>query len=384
MTSPWQLWLLWGFAVGIGTGSLALVFGAIVANRWFVRHRGVVIGVFSAASSTGQLVFLPGDRRPRRRPRMAVRGGPGRRLRPAPGARRARCCCATPPPTSAPRRTARTRHRPVPRPRAAPGRGAAALALDDAARLLAQRHVLDPGRHLLDLRLVDQRPDRHPLHPGGPRPRHARDDQRDAAGADRRLRHHRHRRQRLADRPGRQPLPAVRLLRLPRPLAAARADAPRPRTSSPACSSSSCSTGSTGWRPSRRRWRCAASTSGSSGPASSSAGCSPPTWSAPGSQRASRLDPHHPGRLPDGLAHRGRSVPAAAGAACWCRDAGPRVRLRQADPIWRTPRASVKIVRLLRRVAGVHHILTTESRLTCTSRWFLCGRTEPRDPIGPV
>lgn len=59
MTSPWQLWVLWGIAVGIGTGSLALVFGAIVANRWFERNRGVVIGVFSAASSTGQLVFLP-------------------------------------------------------------------------------------------------------------------------------------------------------------------------------------------------------------------------------------------------------------------------------------------------------------------------------------
>lgn len=59
MTEAWQLWLLWGFAVGIGTGALALVFGAIVANRWFVRHRGLVVGVFSAASSTGQLVFLP-------------------------------------------------------------------------------------------------------------------------------------------------------------------------------------------------------------------------------------------------------------------------------------------------------------------------------------
>jgi MFS family permease len=59
MTQAWQLWVLWGFAVGIGTGALALVFGAIVANRWFVAHRGVVIGVFSAASSTGQLVFLP-------------------------------------------------------------------------------------------------------------------------------------------------------------------------------------------------------------------------------------------------------------------------------------------------------------------------------------
>ena len=59
MTQAWQLWLLWGLAVGIGTGSVALVLGAIVANRWFVRHRGLVMGLFSAASSTGQLVFLP-------------------------------------------------------------------------------------------------------------------------------------------------------------------------------------------------------------------------------------------------------------------------------------------------------------------------------------
>ncbi len=59
MTSAWQLWVLWGLAVGVGTGSLALVFGAIVATRWFERHRGLVVGIFSAASSTGQLVFLP-------------------------------------------------------------------------------------------------------------------------------------------------------------------------------------------------------------------------------------------------------------------------------------------------------------------------------------
>jgi sugar phosphate permease len=59
MTRPWQLWLLWGLPVGVGTGAMALVLGAIVANRWFVRHRGLVTGLFSAASSTGQLVFLP-------------------------------------------------------------------------------------------------------------------------------------------------------------------------------------------------------------------------------------------------------------------------------------------------------------------------------------
>jgi MFS family permease len=59
MTEPWQLWLLWGVAIGVGTGCLALVFGAVVANRWFVRHRGLVMGFFSAASAAGQLAFLP-------------------------------------------------------------------------------------------------------------------------------------------------------------------------------------------------------------------------------------------------------------------------------------------------------------------------------------
>jgi MFS family permease len=59
MTSAWQLWFLWGVPIGVGTGAMALVFGAIIANRWFVKHRGLVTGVFSAASSTGQLIFLP-------------------------------------------------------------------------------------------------------------------------------------------------------------------------------------------------------------------------------------------------------------------------------------------------------------------------------------
>lgn len=59
ITSPWQLYVTWGLAIGFGTGSMAVVFGAIVANRWFVQHRSLVTGIFSAASATGQLVFLP-------------------------------------------------------------------------------------------------------------------------------------------------------------------------------------------------------------------------------------------------------------------------------------------------------------------------------------
>ena len=59
MTEAWQLTLLWGVFVGLGTGCLALVFGASVANNWFTKNRGLVTGIFSAAYATGQLLFLP-------------------------------------------------------------------------------------------------------------------------------------------------------------------------------------------------------------------------------------------------------------------------------------------------------------------------------------
>ena len=60
MTKPWHLIGLWGVVVGIGTGSMALVFAATIANRWFVAKRGLVVGILTAATATGQLIFLPG------------------------------------------------------------------------------------------------------------------------------------------------------------------------------------------------------------------------------------------------------------------------------------------------------------------------------------
>jgi MFS family permease len=59
MTAPWQLVLLWGLVVGTGTGAMAAVLAATVATRWFVARRGLVTGALTAASATGQLVFLP-------------------------------------------------------------------------------------------------------------------------------------------------------------------------------------------------------------------------------------------------------------------------------------------------------------------------------------
>ena len=59
MTEPWQLVLCWGVLVGLGTGSMALVFAATIATRWFHTQRGLVTGILTAAGATGQLVFLP-------------------------------------------------------------------------------------------------------------------------------------------------------------------------------------------------------------------------------------------------------------------------------------------------------------------------------------
>ncbi len=57
--SPWHLVALWGFGIGTGTGMTAVVLGAVVVNRWFTKHRGLVMGALTASTATGQLLFLP-------------------------------------------------------------------------------------------------------------------------------------------------------------------------------------------------------------------------------------------------------------------------------------------------------------------------------------
>ena len=59
MTQLWQLVLLWGIVIGLGTGMTALVLGAILSTRWFSARRGLVVGMLTAATATGQLTFLP-------------------------------------------------------------------------------------------------------------------------------------------------------------------------------------------------------------------------------------------------------------------------------------------------------------------------------------
>lgn len=59
MTEPWQYLLTWGVVSGIGSGAVASVFAAAVVNRWFATRQGLMMGVLTASTATGSLVFLP-------------------------------------------------------------------------------------------------------------------------------------------------------------------------------------------------------------------------------------------------------------------------------------------------------------------------------------
>jgi len=60
MSASWQFVATWGVLAGVGSGSVAMVMGATVVNRWFVERRGLMMGLLSAATATGTLIFLPG------------------------------------------------------------------------------------------------------------------------------------------------------------------------------------------------------------------------------------------------------------------------------------------------------------------------------------
>jgi sugar phosphate permease len=59
MHAVWHLIVIWGVLVGIGSGLVAMASAATLVNRWFARNRGLVLGLLSASTATGQLIFLP-------------------------------------------------------------------------------------------------------------------------------------------------------------------------------------------------------------------------------------------------------------------------------------------------------------------------------------
>lgn len=55
----WQFYVIWAVAIGVGTGAAGQVISASIAHRWFRKHQGLVVGLFGAAVSAGQLIFIP-------------------------------------------------------------------------------------------------------------------------------------------------------------------------------------------------------------------------------------------------------------------------------------------------------------------------------------
>ncbi len=156
MTKVWQLMLLWGVVIGIGTGMTALVLGATVA-RAGLRRGAVWWSEFSPrASATGQLVFLPllaslTERMGWRVALALMCVDAGRR-----------CLCGA---DADARSSRRCRPAAIRRRRHAAIAGAAAQQRADhggsarrAARCRKKPSVLDFVRHILHLRRQHQRP----------------------------------------------------------------------------------------------------------------------------------------------------------------------------------------------------------------------------------
>jgi predicted MFS family arabinose efflux permease len=59
MTQSWQFVLTWGVASGLGCGCIAIVLAATIVGRWFTTHRGTMMGLLTASTATGTLIFLP-------------------------------------------------------------------------------------------------------------------------------------------------------------------------------------------------------------------------------------------------------------------------------------------------------------------------------------
>ena len=71
--------MTWGVLSGIGSGAVANVLGATIVNRWFTTNRGLVMGLLTASTATGTLIFLPGLACAGRMGRLAAGGADGRR-----------------------------------------------------------------------------------------------------------------------------------------------------------------------------------------------------------------------------------------------------------------------------------------------------------------
>lgn len=59
MNQSWQLIIIWGVIIGLGSSLFLTVLSPYVANHWFKEKRGLATGILTASTAMGQLILLP-------------------------------------------------------------------------------------------------------------------------------------------------------------------------------------------------------------------------------------------------------------------------------------------------------------------------------------
>ncbi|MEH7236667.1 MFS transporter [Bacillus sp. JJ1562] len=59
MNQSWQLIIIWGIIIGLGSSLFLTVLSPYVANHWFKEKRGLATGILTASTAVGQLILLP-------------------------------------------------------------------------------------------------------------------------------------------------------------------------------------------------------------------------------------------------------------------------------------------------------------------------------------
>ena len=59
MNQSWQLIIIWGIIIGLGSSLFLTVLSPYVANHWFKEKRGLATGILTASTAMGQLILLP-------------------------------------------------------------------------------------------------------------------------------------------------------------------------------------------------------------------------------------------------------------------------------------------------------------------------------------
>lgn len=61
VTSPWQLFLLYGLGVSLGVGGASNVAASVLVVNWFGKKRGLAFGIMEAGFGAGQMLLVPGS-----------------------------------------------------------------------------------------------------------------------------------------------------------------------------------------------------------------------------------------------------------------------------------------------------------------------------------